>query len=205
MPGPRLYLIAPPILTDEALATLAALIRDFDIACVRLQPATMVEAEIRRAADALKALCRPAEVDLVLANHFRLVGPLGLDGVHLTDGARSVREARRVLGGEAIVGACARASRHEGMTAAEIGADYVGFGPVSHTPLGDGSVAPPELFEWWAEMIEVPVVAEGGVTPELAATLARSADFLALGEELWSHSDGPAAALAALTARLPPD
>ena len=143
-------------------------------------------------------------MDLVIADHFRLAVPLGLDGAHLTDGARSVREARRALGPEPIVGAFARASRHDGMTAAEIGADYVSFGPVTSTPLGGGGTADPELFAWWAETIETPVVAEGGITPEAAARLAGMADFLAVGDELWSHPDGPEAALAAIAERLPP-
>ena len=51
-------------------------------------------------------------------------------------------------------------------------------------------------------MIEVPVVAEGGLTPELAGTLAAAADFLALGDELWTAPTGATAALAAIAARL---
>ena len=125
------------------------------------------------------------DVPLVVADHFRLVGRLGLDGVHLGDGSRQVRAVRKALGGDAIVGAYARASRHEGMTAGEVGADYVSFGPVGESGLGDGQVAPLELFEWWSEMIEVPVVAEGGLTPELAGALSGKADFIALGAELW--------------------
>ena len=69
--------------------------------------------------------------------------------------------------------------------AAEAGADYVGFGPAGATGLGDGSVAPHELFAWWSEMIEIPVVAEGGITPEVAFGLAGAADFLALRDALW--------------------
>ena len=83
-----------------------------------------------RAADALRPVAHARDVPLVVADHFRLAGRLGLDGVHLADGARQVREARKALGADAIVGAFARASRHDGLTAAEIGADYVAFGPV---------------------------------------------------------------------------
>ena len=122
--------------------------------------------------------------------------------MHLGDGARQVRAARKALGADAIVGAFARASRHDGMTAAEIGADYVSFGPVGASGLGDGTTAPLDLFAWWSEMIEVPVVAEGGLTPDLAADLAPIADFLALGDELWSRPDGESAALAGFVDRL---
>ena len=50
-------------------------------------------------------------------------------------------------------------------------------------------------------MIEVPVVAEGGMTPAQVAALAPVTDFLAVGEEIWGHDD-PAAALATLMAPL---
>ena len=51
-------------------------------------------------------------------------------------------------------------------------------------------------------MIEVPVVAEGGLTPDLVGDLSRTADFIALGDEIWTHPDGPEAGLRALAERL---
>ena len=67
--------------------------------------------------------------------------------------------------------------------------------------LGDGTLAEPELFEWWSQMIELPVVAEGGLTPELVATLTPLTDFFGIGEEIWSQDD-PAAALKDLIAAM---
>lgn len=201
--GPQFYLVSPPILTLEPFAeTLAGLLDAAEIACVRLALATPSEDELLRAADSLREVCHARDVPLVIADHFRVAARAGLDGVHLTDGPRHIRAAREALGKDAIVGAFARASRHDGMTAAEIGADYVSFGPVAATGLGDGSEAGRELFAWWSEMIEVPVVAEGGVTPQRAADLAPVVDFLALGAELWDHPDGPTAAFSALRAAL---
>lgn len=199
----KLYLVTPPTLAlAEFATTLAGLLDGFEIACLRLSLATRSEDDLARAADTLRAICDTRDVPLVIAEHFLLAQRLGLDGVHLADGSRQVRAARKVLGTDAIVGAYAHASRHDGMTAAEIGADYVSFGPLSASSLGDGALAPFELFDWWSEMIEIPVVAEGGLTPEQAGDLARSADFIALGDELWLHPDGPAAALAAFAERL---
>jgi thiamine-phosphate pyrophosphorylase len=201
-PPVRIYLVTPPAPDPAGFAdVLAGLLDGGEVACVRLALAGGSEDVVARAADALRPVCHARDVPLVLADHFRLVPRLGLDGVHLSDGARHVRMARKALGADAIVGAFAGASRHEGMTAAEIGADYVGFGPLTSSGLGDGTVADRELFAWWSEMIEVPVVAEGGLTPALARALAGTADFLALGDELWSAPEGPAAALAVFTAR----
>jgi thiamine-phosphate pyrophosphorylase len=197
----RIYLVAPPGPDAGFAEVLARLLDGGAVACVRLAAGGSENAIARDAALLLPA-CRARDVPLVLTDHFRLVGRLGLDGVHLSDGARQVKAARKELGAAAIVGAHARASRHDGMTAAELGADYVAFGPVTATGLGDGRVAEPDLFAWWSEMIEVPVVAEGGMTPAVAGGLAGTADFVALGDELWSAPEGPEAALTAVVARL---
>ena len=69
------------------------------------------------------------------------------------------------------------------------------------TGLGDGSLADRELFQWWSEMIEVPVIAEGGLTAELVAAFGPITDFFGIGEEIWG-ADDPAAALKVLLAPL---
>lgn len=200
--SPRLYLITPPVFEESLPDRVAALLDAHDIACLRLALAAASEDEVARAADALRAVAHARDVPLVVTDHYRLAARLGLDGVHLSDGARQVRAARSALGKDAIVGAHAHVSRHEGITAGEIGADYVSFGPVGATGLGDGTTAPLELFQWWSEMIELPVVAEGGLTAEVAAQLAGVADFLALGPEIWAAPAGEKAALAEMAARL---
>ena len=191
---PQLYLVTPPDFATESFAPrLAAVLDAAPVACLRLALATRDETRLVQAADALREVAHARDVPLVIDRHVELARRLGLDGVHLPDGARGVRKARAALGSEAIVGAFCRASRHEGMTAGETGADYVAFGPVGAGALDDGTVAERELFAWWSETIELPVVAEGGLTPALAAELAPVADFLAVGEEIWAEEDAAAA------------
>jgi len=192
---PQIYLITPPAFDLETFPDrIAGVLDDHEIACLRLSLATSDEDFVARAADALREVAHRRDVPIVIERHVLLVERLGLDGVHLMDGARSVRKIRKDLGADAIVGAFCGASRHEGLSAGEAGADYVAFGPVGQSPLGDGTRAEAELFAWWSEMIEVPVVAEGALTPELIAALAPVSDFLAVGEEIWSDED-PSGAL----------
>jgi len=198
---PQLYLVTPPdFALDSFPDRLAAVLDGADVACLRLALATGDEDRVARAADALREVAHARDVALVIEKHVLLVERLGLDGVHLTDGARSVRKVRKDLGQDAIVGTFCGATRHEGINAAEAGADYVTFGPVGATPLGDGTVAGRDLFEWWSEMIEVPVVAEGALTPALVESLAPVTDFFCIGEEIWREGD----ALAALRRLLAP-
>jgi thiamine-phosphate pyrophosphorylase len=167
------------------------------VACLRLALSARDEDRISRAADALREVVHARDVPLVVEGHVLLVQRLGLDGVHLLDGARSVRKVRKDLGDDAIVGTFCGGSRHDGMTAGELGADYVSFGPVGATALGDGRRAERDLFEWWSEVIEVPCIAEGALDEDLVRSLAPVTDFFAFGPEVWG-ADDPVARLRAL-------
>ncbi len=194
---PQLYLISPAEIDPETWpAELERVLDAAPVACIRLALATTDEAQISRAADATRVLAHAHDIPLVVDNHYLLAGRLGLDGVHLTDGGRRVRKARAALDKDAIVGAFCGTSRHDGLIAGEAGADYIAFGPVGTTVLGDGESAETDLFAWWSEMIEIPVVAEGALERDIVERLAPITDFLAFGPEIWGAED-PAAALAA--------
>jgi thiamine-phosphate pyrophosphorylase len=199
---PQITLITPPAFDLDIFPDqLSRLLDAAEIACLRLSLATKDEDTLSRAADACRLLAHARDVAIVIDTHVLLVERLGLDGVHLTDGARSVRKARKDLGADAIVGAFCGTSRHEGMSAGEAGADYVAFGPVGATALGDGTPVGFDVFEFWSEVIEVPVIAEGALTAELVAKFGPVTDFFGIGEEIWSASD-TVAALKALIAPL---
>ena len=169
-----------------------ARVRPVGLSCLRLSLATRDEDKIARAADALREVTHARDIAIVIDTHMLLVERLGLDGVHLTDGSRSVRKMRKDLGEDAIIGAFCGTSRHDGMTAGELGADYISFGPVGLTPLGNGEQAEHELFQWWSEMIEVPVVAEGALNEDLIRALTPHTDFFGIGDEIWGQDDAAA-------------
>ena len=199
---PQITLITPPSYDAETFGDRIGRVLDaVEIACLRLSLGSRDEDMLMRAADAARETAHARDVAVVIDNHLILAERLGLDGVHLTDGSRNLRKARKDLGADAIVGAFCGASKHDGMTAGEAGADYVAFGPIGATALGDGSQAPRELFEWWSEVIEIPVIAEGALTAELVARFGPVTDFFALGEEIWSAED-PVQALRRLLAPL---
>ena len=199
---PQITLITPPAIDLETFPDrLAAVLDSTDIACVRLALATKDEEMIQRAADACRLVSHARDVAIVIENHLLMVGRLGLDGVHLTDGSRQVRYVRKELGSDAIIGSFCGVTRHEGMNAGEAGADYVAFGPIGATPLGNGEQVDFDLFEWWSAVIEVPVIAEGALTVELIEKFGPVTDFFGVGEEIWL-ADNPATALRVLMAPL---
>lgn len=194
----QIYLITPPDADAHVFPeTLAQVLDQTDVACVRLALASQSQDDVAQVADAVRSVTHARDVALVIENHLQLVSRLGLDGVHLSDLSVSIRDLREDLGEDAVIGAHARTSRHDGMTAGEAGADYVSFGPVGGSTLGDGAVADPEIFEWWSAMIELPVVAEGHLNADIIRRLAPHTDFFGIGPEIWS-AENPAQALADL-------
>jgi len=199
---PQIYLVTPPNFELTGFgAQLAAVLDAYPIACLRLALASRDEDDLARAADHLREIAHARDIPLVMSEHIKLVERLGLDGVHLLDGSRSTRKTRADLGGDAIIGCFCANSRHDGMNAGEMGADYISFGPVGDTSLGDGSRAEDDLFAWWSQMIELPVVAEGALTLADIERLAPITDFFAIGEEIW-RKDNPVAALKTLLSPL---
>ncbi|MCX7559848.1 thiamine phosphate synthase [Sulfitobacter sp. F26204] len=197
---PQIYLITPSEIDVAGFAPhLSAILDAHPVACVRLALSSRDEDTVSRAADALREITHARDVALVVTDHILLVDRLGLDGVHLSDAARSVRYTRKELGEDAIVGCFCGPSKHDGMAAGEAGADYISFGPVQPSALGDGSFAEAEVFEWWSELIEVPVVAEGALDVNMIRALTPYTDFFGIGDEIWAQED-PKAALAALIA-----
>ncbi len=199
---PQIYLVTPPNFELTGFgAQLAAVLDAYPIACLRLALASRDEDDLARAADHLREIAHARDIPLVMSEHIKLVERLGLDGVHLLDGSRSTRKTRADLGGDAIIGCFCANSSHDGMNAGEMGADYISFGPVGDTSLGDGSRAEDDLFAWWSQMIELPVVAEGALTLTDIERLAPITDFFAIGEEIW-RKDDPVAALKTLLSPL---
>jgi thiamine-phosphate pyrophosphorylase len=196
---PQLYLISPPELELSQFPDVLARVMDaHPVACVRLALDTKDEDRLSRAADALREVTHARDVALVINDFIPLAERLGLDGVHLGAGG-SVRDARKALGADAIVGAFCGISRHDGLSAGEAGADYVSFGPVRPDALHESVFVEQELLQWWSEVIEVPVIAEGNLDRAHITSLAPFTDFFGIGMEIWGEDD-PAAALTALLA-----
>lgn len=198
----RLYLITPPALEPATFADqLAEALDAGDVACVQLRLKDVDDGALRRAADALRPVTQRRGVALLMNDRPDLALATGCDGVHVGQEDASYAEARRLLGPDRIVGVTCHASRHLAIEAADAGADYVAFGAFfpSSTKAGKHR-AEPEILRWWSEVMTVPCVAIGGITPENCAPLvAAGADFLAVISAVWSHPAGPAVGVRAFT------
>ncbi len=196
----RLYLITPPALDDlAAFAALAeAALAAGDVAALQIRLKDAPDAELAAAVAALAPAARRRGVSLILNDRPDLAARLDCDGVHIGQQDGTVAAARALVGPDRIVGVTCHASRDLAMSAAEAGADYVAFGAFFPTATKLTEHRPElEILEIWQESMLTPCVAIGGITVENCRPLvAAGADFIAVSAGVWSHPDGPAAAVA---------
>jgi len=202
----RLYLITPPRIDDLAGFghVLAHALDAGDVAALQIRLKDQPDEVVAAAVDALAPIAQARGVAVILNDRPDLAARLGCDGVHIGQDDAPYAEARRLMGKDRIVGVTCHDSRHLAMEAAEAGADYVAFGAFYPTTTKEPKTrADPEVLTIWQETMEVPCVAIGGITVENARDLARAgADFLAVSAGVWSHGEGPAAAVKALNAEI---
>lgn len=202
----RLYLVTPPVLDPVAFRDILAEALDAgDVGAVQLRLKLAEDDAIRRAIDLLRPVSQERGVAFLLNDRPDLAVAQGCDGAHVGQEDTPVREARRILGPDLTLGVSCHGSREMAMTGGEDGADYVAFG--AFFPTGTKADAPveaaPDILAWWTEMMELPSVAIGGITPANCAPLVQAgADFLAVVSAVWDHPEGPGGGVRAMNAAI---
>jgi thiamine-phosphate pyrophosphorylase len=177
----RLYVVAAVGADPQQLATAL----DVAGAASLLITADAAGALTAAAAHPLVELAQRKDIAALIEGDAQLARTLRADGVHLPwsrDVAAAYAEAREILGTRYIVGVDVGRSRHDAMTIAEAGADYIAFGIPPHVEDRDtASARQLELVAWWSEIFEIPCVAFDADTAEAAIALAAAgADFVAM-------------------------
>jgi thiamine-phosphate pyrophosphorylase len=203
MPAPdcRLYLITPAQIPDlpAFLKALEQALAAGDVAALQVRLKDVSDAEIERVVGAVLPIAHAREVAVILNDRPDLAARLDCDGVHVGQDDAPCAEARRIMGPRAMVGVTCHDSRHLAMEAAEAGADYVAFGALFPTTTKAAATACDlDTLTIWQETMQTPCVAIGGLTPENCGPVVEAgADFIAVSSAVWSHPDGPDAAVTA--------
>lgn len=199
-PRQRLYLVTPQI--DDT----SAFVRDLDhalsagdIAAVLLRLADDGERTLIERTKQIAAVVQRRDVALLLDNRPEIVARAGADGAHVS-GVEKFAAALALLKPERIAGAGGLRSRHDAMLAGEAGADYVMFGEPDRQGRRPSFEDVQERLTWWAELFEIPCVAFAASEDEVAPLSRTGADFIALGDWLWSAPDGATEAIARASA-----
>jgi thiamine-phosphate pyrophosphorylase len=187
----QLYLISPLDVAGAFPDRLACALDAGEVAAFQFRLKGVDEHEAARLAEPLQAICAARDVAFIVNDSISLAKRLGADGVHLGQSDGAVADARQRLGRDAQIGVTCHNSRHLAMEAGEAGADYVAFGAFFLSSTKDTEHrAEPDLLSWWQQLMEIPCVAIGGITPQNCAPLVEAgADFLAVSGAVWSGDE----------------
>ncbi|MGE8141015.1 thiamine phosphate synthase [Novosphingobium sp. NPDC080210] len=187
----QLYLISPLDVGGNFPERLARALDAGPVAAFQFRVKDIDEHEAARLAAPLQEICAAREVAFIVNDSISLAKRIKADGVHLGQDDGTVEEARQRLGRDAQIGVTCHNSRHLAMEAGEAGADYVAFGAFFPTTTKQiEHRAEPDLLSWWQELMEIPCVAIGGITPENCAPLVEAgADFLAVSGAVWNGDE----------------
>ena len=152
---------------------------------LRMKDAT--DDEVRPIAMAAQQMCREAGATFIIDDRVELVRELHADGVHLGKNDMPIREARRILGPDFIIGGTAN-TFDDVKLHYESSADYIGCGPFRFTTTKQ-KLAPVLGLDGYrsivsqmrAANINIPIVAIGGITEDdIPAILATGITGIAL-------------------------
>jgi thiamine-phosphate pyrophosphorylase len=196
-PRQRLYLVTPQIGDTASFAReLEAVLHAGDIAAILLRLASADERTLINRVKTLATITQRRDVALLLDGDAQIAARAGADGAHFT-GIEALTAAIGSLKPDRIAGAGGLGSRHDAMLAGEAGADYVMFGE----PDLEGGRPPfdaiEERIDWWAGLFEIPCVGYAASLDEVAPLARVGADFVALGDWIWTNEGAPAAIAAA--------
>ena len=201
-PLPRLYLATPVIDDPQSFAkVLPSLLAEDDVAAVLLHLKSSDPRTLISRVKTLAPLIQDKGAALLLDGHVDLVARAGADGAHLP-GLSAFEEALPTLKPDRIAGVGGLATRHDSMTAGELGADYVLFGEPNEKGERPSIAAICERLGWWDELFEPPSVGFAATLEEAGAFAGAGADFILAGDFVWSAAEGPAAALRATDAAI---
>lgn len=140
-------------------------------------------------AELIRALTFEYGAFFTVNDHADIAAAVRADGLHLGQEDLPIRAARKVFR-HGVIGVSTH-SKDEALQAVAAGADYIGAGPVY--PTTTKNAGPPRGVEALAELKEIvtiPIIAIGGITPERCAELANAGSS---GVGVASALCGPAA------------
>ena len=166
---------------------------------LHLEPAD--ERTLINRAKGIAAIVQRRDIALLLDGHPEIAARAGADGAHLT-GPSALTAALSMLKPDRIAGVGGLRSRHDAMLAGEASADYVMFGEPDRQGRRPPFDALLERITWWAELFESPCVGYAATLDEIAPLAQAGADFVALGDWIWTDAQKPVAILGAAGKRL---
>lgn len=131
---------------------------------VQLREKEVTTEDYIKTANSINAICRKYDIPLIINDSVCVCKAVYASGVHLGLSDGSIKEARKTLGDDYIIGATAH-NLQEAKRAFEQGADYLGVGAAfgSATKMDASKITTFDMYKEITKAVPIPVVAIGGI------------------------------------------
>lgn len=135
----------------------------------------------------LQQLCRDNGVEFIINDDVNLAKEIGADGVHLGENDINVKDARLILGENAIIGASCYNDINLAIIAEQQGADYCAFGSIFISKTKPFSLkCDLNVIHNAKNKIQIPIVAIGGINFEnMQQVFAAGCDSVAMIDAIF--------------------
>lgn len=137
------------------------------VRAVQLRDKTLGSKELYETAYELRRLTARYGAKLFVNDRVDVALAVEADGVHIGTGSLPIYKVRRLIGERRLIGVSCH-NQVQAITAQEMGADFITFGPVYYTPSKApyGDPVGVEKLALVTEMLQIPVFALGGIKPD---------------------------------------
>ncbi len=181
-----MYLAGICFITDQNICNLSftemtRVVLDHGIKWIQYRDKKNTRRVIYENAIELRKITSEYNATLIINDHTDIALASDSDGVHLGQDDLPLKEARKITGQNFIIGISTH-SIEQALEAQNMGADYIGFGPIFHTNTKDaGEPKGISALIEIKKLVNIPVIAIGGINSEnLKSVLDTGADGIAV-------------------------
>ncbi len=184
-------------ITDEKLtpySNILSILRDTleaGVKIVQLRDKTLSDGELEAIAKDILNLCKDYDAKLIIDDRVNLVAKIWADGLHIGKDDIKLKDARKILGKDKIIGVSCYGDVEYAHKMQEEGANYVAFGSFfNSTTKPNAKIVDKEVLMNAKEKLSIPICAIGGISSINAKELIEAgADMVAIISDLWNAKD----------------
>lgn len=189
---PIIYpIIDSSLVTLDNIGKTAEAIIDGGAKILQLRAKSLSSKEFLKTARIIRKITKDKGTVFIVNDRVDIALLTDADGVHLGQNDLPVKEARRLLGNNKIIGYSTHNLR-EALEAVRLPVDYISFGPIFPTKTKEDAQMPKGLkgLSEVRKAVEIPIVAIGGITEtNMAHVLKEGVESVAMISEILTSLD----------------
>ncbi len=131
---------------------------------IQLREKELSEKEFLDEAFSIKEICASKKIPLIINDNVKIAKETDVCGVHIGQSDMELKEARKILGAEKIIGVSCQ-TVEQALQAEKNGADYLGVGAIFSTSTkADADNVSISTLKEICRAVKIPVVAIGGIS-----------------------------------------